>query len=342
MAIMEALALGLPIVATEVGGMAEELTDGVDALLVPPRDSEALADAIERVATDEGFRTLLAAASTARAREFDVARTVETIEQTYDRVSRSRPESQHPSDTESPAAGRRPPENQHPSDTESPAAGPGGAERHRVAGGPANGPEATGDSRTAGGRAAGGRAAGGRAAGGRAAGGRAAGGGLDIRPATASDRDAILDVLRRSLGGDDDPRYPALFAWKHDENSFGPSPMWVATDGDRFAGFRTFLRWEFERGGQTLRAVRAVDTATDPDYQGRGLFTALTRHALDAVREQGVDFVFNTPNDQSRPGYLRMGWREVGRLPGRSGSPVPAAPSPPSARRSPPTGGRRS
>jgi hypothetical protein len=30
------------------------------------------------------------------------------------------------------------------------------------------------------------------------------------------------------------------------------------------------MRWEFVRGGEVLRAVRAVDTATDPDYQGKG------------------------------------------------------------------------
>ena len=38
-------------------------------------------------------------------------------------------------------------------------------------------------------------------------------------------------------------------------------------------------------------------------------------HGLESVEAEGVDFVFNTPNDQSRPGYLKMGWREVGRLP---------------------------
>ena len=60
-------------------------------------------------------------------------------------------------------------------------------------------------------------------------------------------------------------------------------------------------------------AVRAVDTATHPDHQGRGLFSALTRHAVEACRTEGVAFVFNTPNEQSRPGYLKLGWREVGR-----------------------------
>jgi len=139
--------------------------------------------------------------------------------------------------------------------------------------------------------------------------------GLDIRAASPGDRSDILALLQRSLGGDGDQRYPALFAWKHDENPFGPSPMWVATDAGRIVAFRTFMRWEFVRGGHVLRAVRAVDTATDPDYQGRGLFRSLTLQGLDEMRAEGIDFVFNTPNSQSRPGYLKMGWREVGHLP---------------------------
>jgi GNAT superfamily N-acetyltransferase len=135
------------------------------------------------------------------------------------------------------------------------------------------------------------------------------------RRATDADRPAILEVLRRSLGREMDDRYEALFAWKHLENAFGPSPAWVACDGDRIAGFRTLMRWEFETASGRFRAVRAVDTATDPDYQGRGIFRTLTLHAVDELREEGVDFVFNTPNDQSRPGYLRMGWQIVGQLP---------------------------
>jgi hypothetical protein len=58
-----------------------------------------------------------------------------------------------------------------------------------------------------------------------------------------------------------------------------------------------------------------VDTATHPDFQGRGIFSRLTLHALDALEAEGVGFVFNTPNDKSRPGYLKMGWRVVARLP---------------------------
>jgi hypothetical protein len=92
--------------------------------------------------------------------------------------------------------------------------------------------------------------------------------------------------------------------------------MWVAEVDGRLAGMRVLMRWDFVGpAGARMRAVRAVDTATHPDFQGRGIFTALTRHALEELESAGIDFVFNTPNDQSRPGYLKMGWEVVGRVP---------------------------
>ncbi len=152
---------------------------------------------------------------------------------------------------------------------------------------------------------------------------------LELRAARSGDPDeraAIIALLAASLGRDDDPRFADLYAWKHEQNAFGPSPAWVAVDGDRIVGIRVFLRWEFVDARRSYRAVRAVDTATHPDYQGRGIFTRLTRHGLDAMADPGfagppgaapgpIDFVFNTPNEQSRPGYLKLGWRQVGRLP---------------------------
>jgi hypothetical protein len=43
------------------------------------------------------------------------------------------------------------------------------------------------------------------------------------------------------------------------------------------------------------------------------------------MREEGVAFVFNTPNERSRHGYLRMGWRDVGRVPAAFRPTKPAA-----------------
>jgi GNAT superfamily N-acetyltransferase len=135
-----------------------------------------------------------------------------------------------------------------------------------------------------------------------------------IRRASRADLAAILEVARRALGWSDGDA--SFLRWKHFENPFGESPMWVAEVDGSVIGFRAFLRWELvARDGRIVRAVRAVDTATDPAFQGRGIFTRLTLAAIDELRDEGIELVFNTPNDKSRPGYLKMGWQVVGRLP---------------------------
>lgn len=82
-ALMEASALGLPIVATRVGGIPDSFHDDVDAVLVDPGDPDALADAIERLAGDEALRRRIGDAAQARASDFDVKRAVSRIEAIY-------------------------------------------------------------------------------------------------------------------------------------------------------------------------------------------------------------------------------------------------------------------
>ena len=140
---------------------------------------------------------------------------------------------------------------------------------------------------------------------------------VSVRPRTNGDDAAVEELLAASMDRPDDPRFGRLLAWKHSANPFGESPAWVAEIDGEVVGYRAFMRWEFTDGVSTYRAVRAVDTATHPDHQGKGIFRLLTLHGLEEVRADGVDFVFNTPNHQSRPGYLKMGWELVGRLPPR-------------------------
>lgn len=139
---------------------------------------------------------------------------------------------------------------------------------------------------------------------------------IEVRPATDADFSAVLPMLRESLGKADDPHYEAFLQWKHRENAFGVSPAWVAVHNGAVVAYRTFLRWRFlDADGRRVRAVRAVDTATAPAYRGLGLFRTLTLRGVAELTLAGDGIVFNTPNDQSRPGYLKMGWQVVRRLP---------------------------
>jgi glycosyltransferase involved in cell wall biosynthesis len=83
--LFEAMASGTAIVATDTGGTPEIVRDGLEGLLVPPRDPAALARAIRALAADAGRRARLGAAGVARvAAEFTVERYVDRTLAVYD------------------------------------------------------------------------------------------------------------------------------------------------------------------------------------------------------------------------------------------------------------------
>lgn len=139
-------------------------------------------------------------------------------------------------------------------------------------------------------------------------------GSLTTRRLSADDVPAALEVMRLALGESQIlQRTPELFAWKHFDNPFGESISLVAESDGSMAGLRTFMRWDLDTAsGERVRCVRAVDTATHPDYRRQGIFRRLTEEAIEIAREEGIDLVFNTPNEQSKQGYLSMGWVDVG------------------------------
>jgi len=136
-----------------------------------------------------------------------------------------------------------------------------------------------------------------------------------VRAFTDADVPAALALMRASLGEGRVPRTEAYFRWKHLASPFGSSIGLVEDDDDGgLLALRLLQRWRLARQGFDVHAVRAVDTATAPRAQGRGLFRKLTLASLDVARAELTDIVFNTPNDKSGAGYLKMGWREVGTL----------------------------
>jgi GNAT superfamily N-acetyltransferase len=138
---------------------------------------------------------------------------------------------------------------------------------------------------------------------------------VSLRSYRDADEASVLDLLSATLGGGPTgERSSAFFRWKHVDNPFGRSYMIVAEADGGIVALRSFMRWRFIAGNVALRGVRAVDTATHPHYQGRGIFSKLTREALDTLAGE-ADFVFNTPNEISLPGYLKMGWLKVGKIP---------------------------
>lgn len=137
---------------------------------------------------------------------------------------------------------------------------------------------------------------------------------MTIRKALISDIPEMVNVLKKSMGDFDLQVSENIWNFKHIQNPFGESFVLVAGEDGKIIGIRALMRWQWQIGEQLFFTFRAVDTATDPQHQGKGIFKKLTLSAVDAAKENGEHFIFNTPNDKSRPGYLKMGWEPVGKL----------------------------
>jgi glycosyltransferase involved in cell wall biosynthesis len=89
-ALMEASSVGLPIVASRVGGIPQILEDEVDALLVPPGEPALLAQAMKRLASDVELRSRLGRRAKLRSSMFDIAEANRAVGDIYLQVARSR------------------------------------------------------------------------------------------------------------------------------------------------------------------------------------------------------------------------------------------------------------
>ena len=85
--LVEAMAAGVPVVASDIPGYREVVRDGIDGLLVPRGDPNALAAALRRVLLEPALAASLARAGRERAREYSWDAVVPRLEAIYERVA---------------------------------------------------------------------------------------------------------------------------------------------------------------------------------------------------------------------------------------------------------------
>ena len=139
---------------------------------------------------------------------------------------------------------------------------------------------------------------------------------ITLVPYSPDRKSEIVDLLNLSLGHKPSlNRDAAYWTWKHEENPFGRSILLLAESDGRIVGLRAFLRWRLRINGKTIPVAKPVDSVTHPDFQRQGVFSRLTMAACEKAEQEGIAFLFNTPNKNSLPGYLKLGWKSVGKLP---------------------------
>ncbi|BAJ64642.1 MULTISPECIES: glycosyltransferase family 4 protein [Anaerolinea] len=87
-AVLEAMACGLPVVTSNCGGVSEAVTDGVEGWIVPVRDPEALAGAVERLILDKEMRLTMGEAARRRVvQSFNLSDQIPAFRTLFERVS---------------------------------------------------------------------------------------------------------------------------------------------------------------------------------------------------------------------------------------------------------------
>lgn len=89
---LEAMACGVPVVATGTGGSGEYLRDGENCLLFPPGEPDRLADALQRLATEPGLRKKIVAGGARTAERYSLGRVADEIECLHLAAARREPE----------------------------------------------------------------------------------------------------------------------------------------------------------------------------------------------------------------------------------------------------------
>ena len=88
--ILEAMAAGTPIVASDVGGVSEAARDEIEALLVPPDNPAALAESMGRILSDSALASRLATNATGRIKSFTIDKMVDGIASAYSEAIKKR------------------------------------------------------------------------------------------------------------------------------------------------------------------------------------------------------------------------------------------------------------
>lgn len=137
-------------------------------------------------------------------------------------------------------------------------------------------------------------------------------------PSDESQERAILALNRANDYGPKEGA-PAYFDWQYRRNPAGKAIIRLAVDkGDRekLAGIYVAIPVFLQCHGETVPAALSINTLTDINYRGQGIFTGLAREVYDLCAERGLHAVIGYPNPNSYRGFVKhLNFRDICDIP---------------------------
>jgi hypothetical protein len=162
-----------------------------------------------------------------------------------------------------------------------------------------------------------------------------------IRDFEERDKEGCLLLLGETFPGQSNAR---TFRWRFENSPKGKPILLCAHFRDRIVSFNSWIPWEFQYGGRKFIGYQSGESATHPDFRGKGIFSEILRQGETRARNLEIDFLFGFPSEMSYGAFYRQGYYPIAqyrycirplnvfwRRPGER-APGDAGPSPPPAR----------
>ena len=136
--------------------------------------------------------------------------------------------------------------------------------------------------------------------------------GYDVRWSHEGDRDGILSLYEAEWG-----RRPSRewFDWKYVGDPYlSHAPVTVAERDGEVVGAQAYVPFPVRRRDRTALALQPADAVVHRDHRRNGLYTRMTRAAIDRYEPDEPAFFFNFPNPGALAAQEGMGWSAVDRV----------------------------
>ena len=141
---------------------------------------------------------------------------------------------------------------------------------------------------------------------------------IRFRLADDDDRENIISLLNEVFSSQqrsDRVRTLKSWKWKNEENVFEETLTVVADLNGDIIGTGTLWPFMFELQGKDHLAYQTCSLAVSENFRGRGVFRNINRVRLETAQQRGASFLFSFPNSNSLPGYKKMDWAYLGKIP---------------------------
>lgn len=134
---------------------------------------------------------------------------------------------------------------------------------------------------------------------------------LNITPVTVSAN--TLEQYKQAFEKNDMPMALPKLQWQHDHYLKKSFISWIVDAGNCVAGLYASFFVDFKVEKNRRIAAQSIDTLTDINYRGKGLFTKLAADVNKRLAQADTPFIYGFPNSSSAPGFFKkLGWKKIG------------------------------